>query len=216
MKAIVPRPIEDYAVAHSTAPTPLLMELEQLTQAQCTNPQMLVGRLEGAFLRMLIGLTGARRILEIGLFTGYSALTMAEALPADGEIISCEIDTETAKIAQSFFDRSPHGHKITIRLAPALDTLNSLPTDQQFDLVFLDADKESYSEYFEAVLPRLRLGGLLVADNTLWSGNVLAPKQETDHAVVAFNKRVQDDPRVENVLLTVRDGIMLARKIRES
>jgi caffeoyl-CoA O-methyltransferase len=216
MKAIVPRPIEDYAVAHSTAPTPLLMELEQLTQAQCTNPQMLVGRLEGAFLRMLIGLTGARRILEIGLFTGYSALTMAEALPADGEITSCEIDTETAKIAQSFFDRSPHGHKITIRLAPALDTLNSLPTDQQFDLVFLDADKESYSEYFEAVLPRLRLGGLLVADNTLWSGNVLAPKRETDHAVVAFNKRVQDDPRVENVLLTVRDGIMLARKIRES
>ena len=108
MKAIVPRPIEDYAAAHSTAPTPLLMELEQLTQAQCTNPHMLVGRLEGAFLRMLIGLTGARRILEIGLFTGYSALTMAEALPADGEIISCEIDTETAKIAQSFFDRSPH------------------------------------------------------------------------------------------------------------
>lgn len=216
MKAIVPRPIEDYAAAHSTAPTPLLMELEQLTQAQCTNPHMLVGRLEGAFLRMLIGLTGARRILEIGLFTGYSALTMAEALPADGEIISCEIDTETAKIAQSFFDRSPHGHKITIRLAPALDTLNSLPTDQQFNLVFLDADKESYSEYFEAVLPRLRLGGLLVADNTLWSGNVLAPKRETDHAVVAFNKRVQDDPRVENVLLTVRDGIMLARKIRES
>jgi caffeoyl-CoA O-methyltransferase len=212
MKAIVPKPIEDYAVKHSTAPTPLLMELEQLTQAQCANPQMLVGRLEGAFLRMLIGLTGARRILEIGLFTGYSALTMAEALPADGEIISCEIDTETAEIAQSFFDRSPHGHKITIRLAPALDTLNSLPTDQQFDLVFLDADKESYSDYFEAVLPRLRLGGLLVADNTLWSGNVLAPKRETDYAVVAFNKRVQNDPRVENVLLTVRDGVMLARK----
>ena len=215
MKAIVPRPIEDYAVNHSTAPTPLLVELEQLTQAQCANPQMLVGRLEGAFLRMLIGLTGARRILEIGLFTGYSALTMAEALPADGEIISCEIDTETAKIAQSFFDRSPHGDKIMIRLAPALDTLNSLPTHQKFDLVFLDADKEGYSDYFEAVLPRLRLGGLLVADNTLWSGNVLAPKQETDHAVVAFNRRVQDDPRVENVLLTVRDGVMLARKMVE-
>ena len=105
---------------------------------------MLVGRLEGALLRMLIGLTGARRILEIGLFTGYSALTMAEALPADGEIISCEIDTESAKIAQSFFDRSPHGTKITIRLAPALDTLNSLPTDQQFDLVFLDAGWRRY------------------------------------------------------------------------
>lgn len=215
MKAIVPRPIEDYAVNHSTAPTPLLMELEQLTQAQCANPQMLVGRLEGALLRMLIGLTGARRILEIGLFTGYSALTMAEALPADGAIISCEIDNETAKIAQSFFDRSPHGHKITIRLAPALDTLSSLPTVQPFDLVFLDADKESYSDYFEAVLPRLRLGGLLVADNTLWSGNVLAPRQETDHAVVAFNRRVQDDPRVENVLLTVRDGVMLARKMAD-
>jgi len=146
----------------------------------------------------------------------YAYLSMGVYVHVCVFVISCEIDTETAKIAQSFFDRSPHGHKITIRLTPALDTLNSLPTDQQFDLVFLDADKESYSEYFEAVLPRLRLGGLLVADNTLWSGNVLAPKRETDHAVVAFNKRVQDDPRVENVLLTVRDGIMLARKIRES
>jgi caffeoyl-CoA O-methyltransferase len=215
MKAIVPRPIEHYAVNHSTAPTPLLMELEQLTQAQCANPQMLVGRLEGAFLRMLIGLIGARRILEIGLFTGYSALTMAEALPADGEIISCEIDAETAKIAQSFFDRSPHGRKITIRLGRALDTLKSLAPNPAFDLVFVDADKKNYSVYYDLVLPRLKTGGLLVADNALWSGNVLTPKQESDHAVVAFNKRVQDDPRVENVLLTVRDGVMLARKTAE-
>ena len=100
-------------------------------------------------------------------------------------------------------------------MAPALDTLSALPSDQQFDLIFLDADKESYSEYFEATLPRLSLGGLLVADNTLWSGSVLAPKEETDHAIVAFNKRVHDDPRVENVLLTIRDGIMLARKIKQ-
>ena len=216
MKAIVPRPIEDYAANHSTAPTPLLAELEQYTRTHCADPQMLVGRLEGALLRMLVRLTDARRILEIGLYTGYSALTMAETLPDDGEIISCEIDTESAKIAQSFFDRSPHGHKITIRLARALDTLNSLPMDQQFDLVFLDADKKNYSAYYDLVLPRLRTGGLLVADNALWSGAVLAPKEQSDHALVAFNRRVQHDPRVENVLLTVRDGVMLARKIRES
>ncbi|MFQ5760047.1 MAG: O-methyltransferase [Acidiferrobacterales bacterium] len=212
MKAIVPKPIEDYAAAHTSTPSALLVELEQYTCAHCADPQMLVGRLEGGLLRMLVKLTGARRILEIGLYTGYSALTMAEALPEDGELITCDRDPETSRIAQSFFDRSPHGRKITIRLGRALDTLKSLPLNPTFDLVFVDADKKNYSAYYDLVLPRLKTGGLLVTDNALWSGNVLAPKQESDHAVVAFNKRVQDDPRVENVLLTVRDGVMLARK----
>jgi caffeoyl-CoA O-methyltransferase len=212
MKAIVLKPIEDYAAAHSSMPCALLVELEQYTRAHCADPQMLVGRLEGGLLRMLVKLTGARRILEIGLYTGYSALTMAEALPEDGELITCDRDPETSRIAQSFFDRSPHGRKITIRLGRALDTLQSLPPNPAFDLVFLDADKKNYSAYYDLVLPRLKLGGLLAADNALWSGNVLAPKQKSDHAMIAFNKRVQDDPRVENVLLTVRDGVMLARK----
>ncbi len=212
MDNIVPKPFEDYAAAHSQTPSALLEELEAYTNRHCAMPQMLVGRLEGGLLKMLVRLTAARRILEIGLFTGYSALTMAEVLPEDGAIVSCEINPDTAAIAQSFFDRSPHGRKISVRMGPALDTLKSLPKDAPFDLVFLDADKENYINYYEAALPLLRPGGLLVADNVLWSGAVLDPKRDSDRALVAFNSKVHQDPRVEHVMLTVRDGVMLACK----
>lgn len=212
MDNIVPKLIEDYAAAHSQTPSPLLDELEAHTHAHCALPQMLVGRLEGGLLKMLVRLTGARRILEIGLFTGYSALTMAEALPEGGTIVSCEINKETAAIAQSFFDRSPHGRKISLRLGPALDTLATLPKDALFDLVFVDADKENYANYYDAALPLLRPGGLLVADNVLWSGAVLDPKRDSDRALVEFNHKVHQDPRVEHVMLTVRDGVMLVYK----
>jgi caffeoyl-CoA O-methyltransferase len=151
-------------------------------------------------------------VLEIGTFTGYSALCMAEALPKNGRLITCEIKSQHAEIAQSFFDRSPHGRKIRLRLGPALETLANLPASAIFDLVFLDADKENYVNYYEAVLPRLWSGGLIVADNVLWSGRVLAPKKKTDRAVVRFNKHVQRDPRVECVMLPVRDGVSLIRK----
>jgi caffeoyl-CoA O-methyltransferase len=150
--------------------------------------------------------------LEVGLFTGYSALTMAEVLPHNGELISCEMNTESAQIAQSFFDRSPYGHKISVRLGSALDTIKTLDPMTPFDLVFIDADKENYSAYYEATLPLLNTGGLMLADNTLWSGNVLRPQAQSDRALVAFNDRVQHDDRVENVLLTVRDGLTLIRK----
>jgi caffeoyl-CoA O-methyltransferase len=156
---------------------------------------------------------GARRVLEIGTFTGYSALCMARALPEDGEIITLDIDPNATRIAQSFFDRVSHGKKIRIMLGDALTTIRSLPTTALFDLVFLDADKERYPDYFELVLPLLRQGGLLVADNTLWSGRVLAPVAATDHAITRFNDLVTADPRVQNVLLSVRDGMMLARKL---
>jgi predicted O-methyltransferase YrrM len=162
---------------------------------------------------MLVKLTDAHRILEVGLYTGYSALTMAEAMARDGTIISCEIEREMAALAQSFFDRSPHGRKIEVRIGPALATLQALPAGALFDLVFLDADKENYCAYYKELLPRLRAGGLLIADNTLWSGNVLKPEQETDRAIVGFNDLVQRDPQVENVLLTVRDGMTLIRKL---
>jgi caffeoyl-CoA O-methyltransferase len=213
MKAIVPRPIEEYATAHTTSHSALLEELEEYTLANCTHPQMLIGRLEGALLRMLVCISDARRILEVGLFTGYSALTMAEVLPQNGELISCEMNTESAQIAQSFFDRSPHGHKISVRLGSALDTIKTLDPKTPFDLIFIDADKENYSAYYEATLPLLKTGGLLLADNTLWSGNVLKPQAESDRALVAFNDRVQQDDRVENVLLTVRDGLTLIKKM---
>ena len=203
--------IEEYASAHTQAPNELLKELEQKTYAECKDPQMVIGALEGSFLRMMVAITSTKRVLEVGMFTGYSALCMAEALPDDGELIACDINEETSKIAQSFFDRSPHGKKITIRLGPALETLERL--DGVFDIIFIDADKENYYAYYETVLPKLKTGGLILADNVLWSGAVLNPKSEADHALVKFNKLVTEDNRVENVLLTLRDGVMMVRKV---
>ena len=212
MKAIIPRKIEEYCLRHTSARDKLLRELEKYTNRHCADAQMLIGPHEGALLAMLVRLSGTRRILEIGCFTGYSALCMAEALPRNGRLTTCEIKPEHAEIAQSFFARSPHGPKIKIHLGPALETIAGLPASARFDFVFLDADKENYVNYYEAVLPRLRRGGLIVADNVLWSGRVLAPKKKTDRAVVAFNKHVRRDPRVECVMLPVRDGMSLIRK----
>jgi len=186
------------------------MKSETYTRQHCALPQMMVGHLEGNLLAMLIKLTGARRVLEIGLFTGYSAIAMAEALPEEGELVSCEIDPKHARIAQGFIDKSPHRDKILIKLGPAIDSLKSLTGP--FDMVFIDADKENYGDYYEAVLGLLRPGGLMVADNVLWSGAVLDPQQESDRALVNFNARVLEDHRVEQVMLTVRDGILLIRK----
>ena len=213
MIPIIPKPLDDYCVAHTTRPDPLLDELAAYTRAHCQLPQMLTGAVEGTFLRMLVQLSGARRVLEIGTYTGYSALSMAAGLPADGTIISCDIDPETSRIAQSFWARSPDGGKIKQVLGPALETIQALPADMRFDFVFLDADKENYLNYYEAVLPRLKPGGLLAADNTLWSGKVLEPKEKSDHALVAFNTHVCSDSRVEQVLLSVRDGVLLIRKL---
>jgi len=212
MIAIVPPPIDAYCLAHTTPSDPLLDELAAYTQAHCKLPQMLTGPVEGTFLRMLVQTSGARRVLEIGTFTGYSALSMAAGLPADGELLTCDIDKDTNAIAKSFWTRSPHGTKIKAMLGPALETIGALPAEVCFDFVFIDADKENYVNYYEAVLPRLRSGGLIAADNTLWSGRVLDPKEKSDHAIVAFNAHVARDARVEQVLLSVRDGVLLIRK----
>lgn len=212
MKPLVDPDIEQYAHDHTCPRPPLFDELREQTYASMSSPHMQVGRVEGTLLELLCRMLGAKRVLEIGTFTGFSALCMAEALPDDGELITCDIDPEAARVAQSFFDRSPHGKKIQLRLGDALETIRALPEVPPFDLVFLDADKERYLDYYEAVLPRLRRGGLLVADNTLWSGRVLAPTHASDRAIVAFNAHVTRDPRVTNVELTVRDGMMLAYK----
>jgi len=215
MEPLISGPLEAYAAAHTTAPGALLDELEAYTQAHCANPQMLTGRLEGQLLAMLVATTGAKRVLEVGCYTGYSALSMASTLPADGTLLTLDRNPDTAKVAQSFFERSPVGSKITLRLGEALDTLRGLPAEMTFDLVFLDADKENYINYYELILPKLRRGGLLVADNVLWSGRVLKPEKETDKAIVAFNRHVADDPRVEQVMLSVRDGVLMIRKLRD-
>ena len=203
--------LDEYTHDHTTPRGPLFDALREVTFSTMESPHMQVGRVEGALLALLCRLMGARRVLEIGTFTGFSALSMAEALPDDGVLLTCDVDPMATTTARSFFDRSPHGRKITILLGPALATIAELPPDP-FDLAFIDADKEHYTDYYEAILPRMRGGGLIVADNTLWSGRVLAPQATTDHAIVRFNDHVTADPRVENVLLSVRDGMMLARK----
>ncbi|MBI3574216.1 MAG: class I SAM-dependent methyltransferase [Gammaproteobacteria bacterium] len=212
METIIPKAIDDYCAAHTTPAAALLTEIETWTRAQVKHPQMLTGHLEGALLAWLVRLTGARRVLEIGTYTGYSALAMAEALPADGVLVTCDNDLKHTRIAQSYFDRSPHGRKIQLQFGPALETIASLPAHITFDLVFLDADKENYVNYYEAILPRLQPDGLLVVDNVLWSGKVLAPRKKTDKAIVVLNERVRADARVECLMLPVRDGVLLVRK----
>jgi caffeoyl-CoA O-methyltransferase len=207
---LVPQTVEEYAQKHSDEVEPLFDELRDETFARTSNPQMQVGRLEGRFLHMLVKLTSARRVLEIGMFTGYSTLMMASALPDDGEIITCEIDPDAEAIARRYFARHPSGRKIQVRMGPALDTLRSIAGP--LDLAFIDADKGNYIAYYDAVVPLLRPGGLLIADNTLWSGKVVDPKSDVERAIARFNDHVARDARTEKVVLTVRDGMTLVRK----
>jgi caffeoyl-CoA O-methyltransferase len=203
--------VENFAHDHTEPESDLFRRLELETRATMQYPEMLVGRIEGQFLKMLVQLIGARRVLEIGTFTGYSVLMMAEGLPPDGRLVTCEINPKAEEIARRYFAESSHGHKIELRMGAALETIATL-TGCPLDMVFIDADKGNYPNYYEACLPLLRPGGLIVADNVLWSGYVLAPNDDDTRAIVAFNDRVQADTRVENVCLTVRDGMMLVRK----
>jgi caffeoyl-CoA O-methyltransferase len=213
MLTLIPEALARYVEDHSAPEPELLTRLRGETQANLPDPQMQVGRVEGALLRLLVAISGARRVLEIGTYSGYSALAMASALPEGGRLVTCDIDPEATKVARRYFDESPWGAAIEIRLGPALDTIAALASaGEGFDLVFIDADKEGYVDYFEAVLPLLPPGGLIVADNTLWSGRVLDPQSASDHAIVRFNAKLAADERVDQVLLSVRDGVMLARK----
>ena len=205
--------VEQFAHDHTEAETDLYARLREETYRTMDRPQMQVGLLEGRFLKMLVRLTGARNILEIGMFTGYSALMMSEALPENGRVTTCEINPKAEAIARKYFADSPHGNKITVRMGCALETIKTL--SGPFDLVFIDADKPNYCNYYEASFPLVRPGGLIVGDNVLWSGKVLDPKDDDTRAIVAFDQLVQDDPRVENVCLTVRDGMMLAWKRKQ-
>jgi caffeoyl-CoA O-methyltransferase len=202
--------VEQYAHDHSKPESDLFRRLREETYREMSSPQMQVGRIEGQFLKMLVRLVGARRVLEIGMFTGYSALMMAEGLPDDGRLITCDINPQAEAIARRYFAESNHGHKIEVRMGPALETIKTLAGP--LDLVFIDADKTNYENYYDAVMPLMKPGGLIVADNVLWSGEVIDPQDDAGRAIVAFNERVQQDSRVENVCLTVRDGMMLAWK----
>jgi len=202
--------IEEYAQSKTEPTNALLDELHRETHARMEYPQMLTGPIEGSFLRLMVQITGAKSILEIGMFTGYSALSMAEGLPADGKLTTLEINPKCIEFAKKYFERSEHGRKIVVKEGPALESLKQL--DGPFDLVFIDADKGNYKNYYEAVLPKLKSGGIILIDNVLWSGAVLDPKTDDDKAIDALNNHVAGDNRVDKVLLTIRDGVFFIRK----
>ena len=206
MIGIVPQEIDDYAFDHTTPLPPVMEELRKATYDSAPDAEMLSDRLIGTLLQTLIRVSGAKRALEIGTFTGFSALMMAHALPEDGELITCDIAPRP--LAREFFAKTPHGKKIDLRVGPALDTIDTL--QGPFDLVFIDADKTNYLNYYVKCIDLLAPRGVIAVDNTLWGGKVLDPKDESDKAINALNDYVTNDPRVNNVLLTLRDGLMLA------
>jgi caffeoyl-CoA O-methyltransferase len=211
VERLVDKSLEDYAARASSPVSALLGRLATETWDSIDCPQMQVGPIEGRLLMLLVKLCSARRAVEIGTFTGYSGLNIAEGLPEDGELITCDIDPVATAVARRYWNESPWGHKIELRLGPALQSLASIAGP--IDFAFIDADKENYIAYWDALVPKMRSGGLLVVDNVLWSGTVLDPQTESARCIVAFNAHVAADDRVEQVMLTVRDGVTLARKI---
>lgn len=211
MAQIVPPRIDKYAAAHTSALSPLLEELIRETEDKFPDrAEMLCGQVEGQLLRMLVATSGAKRVLEIGTFTGFSALMMAAGLPADGELTTLELDPEHAEFARSYFEQSPDGKKIRLVLGPALESMKTLTGP--FDFAFIDADKVNYPNYYTATVPLLSQGGLIAIDNALREGKVLKPKGEPSRRTAELNDMITKDDRVEHVMLTVRDGVMLVRK----
>jgi caffeoyl-CoA O-methyltransferase len=204
--------VEAYAEAHTTSPDPVLAELAAETRETLQSPQMLTGTIEGRLLELLVHGLAAKRVLEIGTYSGYGTLSMAAGLPESGRIDTCEISEQHAAVARRYLERAGYADRVTVHVGPALDTIRSL--EGEWDFVFIDADKESYVAYYEEVLPRLSAHGLIAADNTLWSGRILddTDDSESTRAIREFNEHVAADERVASVILTVRDGITLIRR----
>ena len=211
MSFIVNEDVERYALDHSTPDPDFFRRLEEETRATTTAPQMMVGPLEGQFLGWLVRLSNATRVLEIGTFTGYSSISMALALPEGGRITSLDVNEETTAVARRYAEEAGVVDRIDYRVGPALEELERL--DGPWDLVFIDADKPNYLNYYEAVLPELADDGFIVADNVLWSGRVVEDGgDESTQAIKAFSDHVLADERVECLMLTVRDGMTLIRR----
>ena len=204
--------LEAYIEAHTTPPAAHLAALAEETRANLSAPQMLTGTVEGRLLEALVWAAQPQLVLELGTYSGYSALAMAAALPPGGRIVTCELSDEHADFAQRHIDASPYADRIEVRRGPALESVAAL--EGPFDLVFIDADKVNYVNYYEAVVPKLAERGLIAADNTLWSGRVAEDEDESEatDAMRTFNDRVRDDDRVVAVMLSVRDGITLIRR----
>jgi caffeoyl-CoA O-methyltransferase len=209
---IVSEEIDRYAEAHTSPPGELLARLAEETRATLELPQMLTGPVEGRLLEFLVFASSARRVLEVGTYSGYAALSMAAALPPDGRIDTCEVEERHADVARRYIAESPYADRIHVHVGPALETIERL--EGTFDFVFIDADKVNYRNYYEALVPRLAEGGLMAVDNTLWSGRVLDAEDDSEstRAIVEFNEHVRNDPRVTSMMLTVRDGITLIRR----
>lgn len=206
--------IHDYLVAHGTPPDPVQEALIARTAELGDISRMQIAPEQGAFMTILVRLLGVRRAIEVGTFTGYSSLCIARGLAADGRLVCCDVSEEWTAIAREHWERAGVADRIDLRIAPALDTIASLPAEEHLDLAFIDADKESYAAYFEALLPRLRRNGVILVDNTLWSGAVADP-EVTDASTVAiraFNDLVAADERVDTVQLPISDGLTLLRK----
>jgi caffeoyl-CoA O-methyltransferase len=209
--SIVPEAIERYAEAHTTPPGDLLDRLAEETRAQLSAPEMLTGAIEGRLLQFLVWSLRPRRVLELGTYSGYSAISMAAALPPDGRIDTCEVDETHAAIAEGYVEEAGYGDRVTIHVGPALETIERL--EGEFDFAFVDADKVNYVAYYEALLPRLADGGLMAFDNTLWSGRVVDPDDSpATRTILELNDRLASDPDVVVVQLSIRDGITLVRR----
>jgi caffeoyl-CoA O-methyltransferase len=206
--------IQQYSEAHTTPESDLLKKISRDTHAQVMMPRMLSGHLQGRVLSMISQMIRPKRILEIGTYTGYSAICLAEGLAADGKLITLDINDELEDRVRAYFKQSRMDDRISFMIGNALKIIPTLP--DRFDVVFIDADKENYSRYFDLVIDRVNLNGFILADNVLWSGKVLQANPDKDtKAILDFNRKIQADRRVENVLLPIRDGIMVARKISE-
>jgi caffeoyl-CoA O-methyltransferase len=209
---IVPAEIDDYAATHTTPPPEYLQALAAETRETLPSPQMLTGTIEGRFLELLVHGMAAERVLELGTYSGYSSLSMAAGLPEGGHIDTCEFDETHAEVARRHIAASPYADRITVHLGPALETIEKL--DGDFDFIFVDADKENYVNYYDALLPRLTEHGLMAFDNTLWSGRVTdeSDDEETTTVIRELNDRLASDSRVTVAMLSVRDGVTLVRR----
>ena len=196
---------------HSEENSSALKEIEQYTWANEDVPQMISGQLVGNFLQSIIKMIQAKMVVEVGMFTGFSALKMAEVLPNGGEIHTCELMDKHIQTAQSFFDKSDHGSKITIHSGPALKSLEQMQSGS-FDMAFIDADKINYLNYYKRCFGLIRSGGIIILDNMLWGGDVLVPKDDDAKSLRKTGDFIQSDKRIFNILLPIRDGLMLCIK----
>jgi len=210
----LPPEIDNYSTEHTQAESKLLSELNRETHVKMLIPRMLSGHMQGRILSAISHMIKPKNVLEIGTYTGYSALCFAEGLAPNGKIITIDINEELTPMAEKYFKASEYANQIEFKIGNALDIIPTL-TDS-FDLVFIDADKENYANYFDLIIDKMPSGGFILADNVLWSGNILKPESEMDKSTLAlhhFNQKVHNDPRVENVLFPIRDGIMVLRVV---